>query len=159
MQKYRPGMILGWGLVCGSEHVHSSHLILNQTQYHWILIFRKYFCRLYDFNFTSVLRYDPSIWQPQQCSTKPNITFQQCVNTVTIISSYLNVSTLRGPPPETPNSGIPYHITPADELTLSMLRTEKQHVFWTELFHCVSWNILVCNNNFHVLRNFGANIP
>jgi hypothetical protein len=48
---------------------------------------------------------------------KPTITFQQCVNIVTIISSYFNVSTLRGPHLETPNSGIPYHITPAEELT------------------------------------------
>ena len=70
----------------------------------------------------------------------------------------VNVSTLRGPHLETPNSGIPYHITAADELTLSMLRTEKQHVFWTELFHCVSQNTLFCNNNFRVLRNFRANI-
>jgi len=108
--------------------------------------------------FTLVHRYDPSIWQPQQHSMKPTITFQQCVNIVTIISSYFNVSTLRGPNLEIPNSGIPYHITPADELTLSMLRTEKQHVFWTELFRCVSRNMLFCNNNFQVLRNFRANI-
>ena len=42
-------MILGWGLGCGSEHMRSSHLILNQTQYHQILIFIKYFRQLHDF--------------------------------------------------------------------------------------------------------------
>lgn len=109
-------------------------------------------------DFTLVHRYDPPIWQPQQHSVKPTTTFQQCVNTVTIISSYFNVSRLKGPHLETPNSGIPYHITSADELTLSTLRTEKQHVFWTELFHCVSRDILFCKNNFRVLRNFRANI-
>jgi len=49
MQKYRPGIILGWRLGCGSEHVRSSHLILNQTQYHLIIIFKKYFCQIQDF--------------------------------------------------------------------------------------------------------------
>jgi len=106
-----------------------------------------------------VHRYDPSILHPQQQHfVKPTITFQQCVNIVTIISSYFNVSRLKGPHLETPNSGIPYHVTPADELTLSTLRTEKQHVFWTELFHCVSRDILFCNDNFRILRNFRANI-
>jgi len=73
-----------------------------------------------------VHRYDPSILHPQQQHfVKPTITFQQCVNIVTIISSYFNVSRLKGPHLETPNSGIPYHITSADELTISISWTEK----------------------------------